>query len=90
VKALIEQAKKEEEQFSKSGVQATDAKHPNLKWSATLWQYRRKHPGTSATALATAEALRQLVRADRVSEMQERVDTLKLSELSLTFHTSVH
>jgi TolA-binding protein len=80
LKALIDQAKKEEEQFSKSGGQASDVNHPNLRWSATLWQYRLKHPDTSATTLATTEALRLLVRADRITEMQEKVNTLKLTD----------
>lgn len=80
VKTLIDQAKKEEEQFSKSGGQPSDENHPNLKWSATLWQYRSKHPGTSATTLATAEALRLLLRADRISQLHQKVDTLKLDD----------
>lgn len=80
VQATINQAKKEAEQFSKSGGQATDANNPNLKWSETLWRYRRKHSGTPATTLATTEALRLLVRADRISEMQAKADTLNLTD----------
>jgi hypothetical protein len=80
VQAMISQAKKEAEQFSKSGGQAIDASNPNLKWAETLWRYRRKHPGTPATTLATTEALRLLVRADRISEMQAKADTLKLTD----------
>ena len=33
VQAMITQAKKEAEEFSKSGGKADDAKHPNLKWA---------------------------------------------------------
>ena len=79
VQAMINQARKEEEQFSKSGG-AVAANHPNLKWATTLWRYRRKHPGTPATTLATAEALRLLIRADHISEMQAKTDTLKLTD----------
>jgi len=48
-----------------------------LKWSATLWEYREKHPGAPATVIATIEALRLLSRADRFSELQAKADTLK-------------
>ena len=77
VQAMIGQAKKDAEQFSKSGGKPGDANNPNLKWSKALWQYREKHPVTPATAIATAEALRLLNRADRVSELQAKTDTLK-------------
>ena len=80
VQAMVRQAKEESEQFSKSGSKASEPNNPNLKWAATLWEYRDKHPGTPATAIATTEALRLLVRADRISEMQAKADTLKLDE----------
>jgi hypothetical protein len=80
VQAMISEAKKEAEQFSKSGGQTVDANNPNLKWAETLWRYRRKHPGTPATTLATTEALRLLVRADRITEIQAKADTLKLTD----------
>ena len=48
--------------------------------SAALWEYRgehrEKHPGTPATVAATTEALRLLNRADRLSELQAKADTL--------------
>jgi len=77
VQAMIGQAKKDAEEFSKSGGKPSDASNPNLKWSAALWQYREKHPGTPATVIATIEALRLLNRADRLSELQAKADTLK-------------
>jgi len=80
VRAMITQAKNETEQFSKSGGKADDANHPNLKWSATFWVYRLKHPGTPATVVATTQALSLLYRSDRVSEMQAKADTLKLDD----------
>ena len=80
VQAMVRQAKEESEQFSKSGGKASEPNNPNLKWAATLWEYRNKHPGTPATAIATTEALRLLVRADRISEMQTKADTVKLDE----------
>ena len=77
VQAMISQAKKDAEQFLKSGGKPGDANNPNLKWSAQLWHYREKHPGTPATVIATIEALRLLNRADRLSELQAKADTLK-------------
>ena len=56
VQAMIAQAKKEAEEFSKSGGKTDDPKHPNLKWAATFWRYRLKHPGTPATVVATTQA----------------------------------
>jgi tetratricopeptide (TPR) repeat protein len=77
VQAMIEHAKRDAEQFSKSGGKPGDANNPNLKWSAALWKYREKHPGTPATVTATIEALRLLNRTDRLTEVQAKVDTLK-------------
>ena len=74
---MIRQARQESEQFAKSGGKAGDTSHPNLKWAGMLWRYRGEHPGTPATARATSEALRLLVRADQISEMQAKADTLK-------------
>ena len=80
LQAMVRQARQESEQFSKSGSKASEPNNPNLKWAATLWEYRKKHPGTPATAIATTEALRLLVRSDRISEMQTKADTVKLDE----------
>lgn len=80
VQAMITQAKKEAEQFSKSGGKADDANHPNLKWATKFWRYRLKHPGTPAATVATTQALTLLNRSDRVSEMQAKADTLKLDD----------
>jgi TolA-binding protein len=80
MQAMLTQAKKEAEQFSKSGGKADAANHPNLKWAAAFWRYRLKHPGTPATKFATTQALTLLNRANRVSEMQAKADTLKLDD----------
>jgi tetratricopeptide (TPR) repeat protein len=77
VQAMISQAKKDAEQFSKSGGKPGDANDPNLRWAENLWQYREKHPGTPATVIATSEAMRLLNRADHLSELRARADTLK-------------
>lgn len=81
VQAMISQAKKDAEQFLKSGGKPSDANNPNLRWAAALWQYRgqhrEKHPASPATVAATVEALRLLNRADRLSELRAKADTLK-------------
>ena len=79
VQAMISESKKEADDYTKAG-RPNDANHPNLKWAKALWTYRGKHPGTYATTLATTEALRLLVRVDRISEMQDKANTLKLSD----------
>src|SRR5262249_20060332 len=66
VEGMVQQARKESEEFSKSGGKASDATNPNVKWAATLWRYRGEHAGTPANVTATAEALRMLVRADQI------------------------
>jgi TolA-binding protein len=80
VQAMIDQAKKEAEQFSKSGGKTDDPKHPNLKWAAAFWRYRLKHPGTPAATTATIQALILLNRSNRISELQTKADTLKLND----------
>ncbi len=80
VQAMVTGAKKEAEQFSKSGGKPDDANHPNLKWAATFWRYRLKHPGTPATVVATTQALTLLNRSNRISEMQAKANTLKLDD----------
>lgn len=80
VQAMITQAKNEAEQFTKSGGKPDDPNHPNLKWAATLWRHRLKHPGTPATLAATTQVFTLLNRANRISEMQAKADTLKLND----------
>ena len=78
--AMIAQAKKEEERFSKAGGKSDDANHPNLKWASSFWRYRLKHPGTPATAVATTQTFILLNRTNRFNEMQAKADTLKLDD----------
>jgi len=80
VQAMITQAKKEAEEFSKSGGKTDDAKHPNLKWAASFWRYRLKHPGRPATVVATTQALTLLNRSNRIGELQAKADMLKLDD----------
>lgn len=80
VQSMINQAKKDADQFAQAGGKPADPNNPNLKWSAALWEYREKHPASPATVIATIEALRMLYRAERLSELQAKADTLKLDD----------
>ncbi len=80
VQAMIAKAKKETEQFSKAGGKPDDVNHPNLKWAATFWRYRLKHPGTPATVVATTQALTLLNRSNRIDELQAKANTLALDD----------
>ena len=78
--AMIAQARKEEEQFSKSGGKSDDANHPNLKWAAAFWRYRLRHPGTPATTVATTQTFTLLSRTNSFNDMRAKADTLKLDD----------
>lgn len=78
--AMVAEAKKEEESFSKAGGKSDDPNHPNLKWAATFWRYRLKHPGTPATTVATTQTFTLLSRTNNFSEMQAKADSLKLDD----------
>jgi hypothetical protein len=80
VQSMTTQAKKEAEEFTKSGGKPDDPNHPNLKWAMTFWRYRLKHPGTPATVVATTQVFTLLNRSNRISEMQAKADTLKLND----------
>jgi hypothetical protein len=80
VQAMVAIAKTEADAFNKSGGKVDDPKHPNLKWAATFWRYRLKHPGIPATKVATVQALTLLNRSNRSSELQAKTDTLKLDD----------
>ena len=77
VEQLIEQARKEIQQFQKDGGKTSDPNHPATKWAAVLWEYRERHAGTPAAAKAASEAVHFLVHADRVPAAVAKADTVK-------------
>jgi len=77
IEKLVKQGWQEAEEFVKSGGKEGDANYPGRKWAATLWEYRGQHPGTAASAHASAEALHFLVHADQIGEMISKADSLK-------------
>jgi hypothetical protein len=80
VRQTIDAARKEIETYRKAGGAAAVADHPAVKWDAALWGYREKYPRTDAAAQATAEAVRQLVRAELWDRAQARVVSLDVND----------
>jgi hypothetical protein len=56
--------------------------HPALKWHSTLWAYRERHPGTEAAAVATAEAIQLLLRAELSDQAHTKADSLGADDLA--------
>jgi hypothetical protein len=77
IEKLVKQGWQEADEFVKAGGKESDANYPGKKWAATFWEYRTQHPGTAASAHATAEALHFLVHADQLGELRDKTDSLK-------------
>jgi hypothetical protein len=82
VRKTIDAARKEIEGYRKAGRPAGAANHPALKWDGRLWAYRGRYPGSEAATLATAEAVRQLVRAELWDRAHARIASLDFDDLS--------
>src|SRR5215831_20602096 len=65
IEKTIREAWQEADQYVKAGGKEGDTNYPGRKWAATLWEYRQQHPGTAASATATAEALHFLAHAEQ-------------------------
>ena len=76
VRATVDAARKEIAAYTTGGGAPAAADHPALKWDAALWAYRDKYPRSEASALATAEAVRVLARAELSERAQARVDAV--------------
>jgi arsenite methyltransferase len=76
IEQSIRESWQEADRYVKAGGKEGDANYPGRKSAATLWQYRQQHPGTAASAQATAEALHFLVHAELVGELIGKADSL--------------
>src|SRR5262249_29120091 len=76
IEKTTNEAWQEANQYVKAGGKESDANYPGRKSAATLWQYRQQHPGTAASAHATAEALHFLAHAEQTSELASKADSL--------------
>jgi hypothetical protein len=80
VQQTIDAARKEIERYRTAGGAAGVSDHPAVKWDAALWAYRDRYPHTDAAAMATVEAIRQLVREELWDRAHVRVESLDASD----------
>ena len=79
VRKAVAAARKDIEGHKTAGkAGATD--HPALKWDAALWAYRARYPRSEAAALASAEAVRLLVRAELWDRAHARIASLDFDD----------
>jgi hypothetical protein len=84
VRKTLEAARKEVDSYKAAGGAAGTAEHPALKWDAALWAYRERYPRTDAAALAAAEAVRLLIRAELWSRAHARVASIAFDDPAWT------
>ena len=76
VRRTLEAARKDIAAYTTAGGALGAADHPAIKWDAELWAYRDRYPRSDASALASAEAVRLLNRAELWDRAQARIDSL--------------
>jgi hypothetical protein len=80
VRETLDAARKQIESYRKAGGAAGAADHPAVKWDAVLWEYRARYPGSEASALASSEAVRLLVRAELWDRAHARIAALDFDD----------
>ena len=76
VREQVSAARKAIEAYRAGGGKNGVPDHPAEKWSEALWSYRERTPGTPAAAMATAEAIQLLIRAELSDRAHARADTV--------------
>jgi len=76
VRETLAAARKAVEAYKRAGGAAAASDHPAIKWDAALWAYRQPDPRSEVAALASAEAVRLLVRAELWDRAHARVASL--------------
>jgi hypothetical protein len=76
IRHTVAAARKEIDAYKAAGRAPSAPDHPALKWDAVLWAARDRFAGTDAAAIASAEAIRLLVRAELWDRADARVDSL--------------
>jgi hypothetical protein len=84
VRQTIDAARKDIKNYEAAGGAAGAADHPAVKWDTVLWAYRERYPRTEAAALASAEAVRLLVRAELWDRVHARVESLDADDPAWT------
>jgi hypothetical protein len=80
VRETVAAARKEMDAYKAAGGAAGAPDHPAIKWEAALWAYRERDPRSDAATLATAEAVRVLVRAELWDRAQARIEALDFQD----------
>jgi tetratricopeptide (TPR) repeat protein len=80
VRKTLDAARTEVESYKKAGRAAGAPDHPALKWDAALWTYRERYPRSEAAALASAEAVRLLVRAELWDRAHARIASVSFDD----------
>lgn len=76
VRSTLTAARAEIDAYLKGGGKNGSPDHPAVKWQATLWAYRNGEPASEAAALATAEAIQLLIRAELFDRAHALADSL--------------
>ena len=76
VRRTLDAARKDIAAYATAGGALGAASHPAIRWDAELWAYRDRYPRSDASALASAEAIRLLNRAELWARAQARIDSL--------------
>lgn len=82
VRSTLTAARAEIDAFLAAGGKDGASDHPAVKWHSTLWAYRERNPGTEAAALATAEAIQLLLRAELSDQAHAKADSLSADDLA--------
>jgi hypothetical protein len=77
---MVADARKDIQSYTTAGGAAGAADHPAIKWSAALWQLRDRSPQSEAGAIAAAEAIRLLIRAELWDRAHARVESLGVDD----------
>jgi hypothetical protein len=80
VRQTLDAARKEIEAYKAAGGAPGAADHPAVKWDAALWAYRDRDPRSEAAALAAAEAVRLLIRAELWDRAHARVASIGVDD----------
>jgi tetratricopeptide (TPR) repeat protein len=80
VRRTLDAARKAIDEYRAAGGQPGAANHPALKWHEALWAYREKSPDSDAAAMATAEAIQLLIRAELRDQARERIAAVGVND----------
>jgi hypothetical protein len=82
VRSTLTAARAEIDAYLAAGGKDGASDHPAVKWHSTLWAFRERNPGTEAAAVATAEAIQLLLRAELSDQAHAKADSLSADDLA--------